>query len=142
MINQTLLWTAVLAAFLTTLSLKLLHFFNFIRWSPIGWAKRWEPFTKLDSLTKWIYLFVALFLVFAVVYLAASFTASIPPSVTALIIGIIVVLGIEWSIDSPKTPMSAIKSISIPFFSVMAIIFRFVTGTAVFMKKLSDDHAK
>lgn len=142
MINQTFAWTALVSAFITALSLRFLQLFHFISWSPIGWAKKWQLFTTSHTLTKWLLLFVSLVLVYALVYLVVSFTTSIPPSITALLIGIVAVFAIEWSIESPKTPMSAIRSISIPFFTVMAIVLRFVTGTAVFMKKLSDEHTK
>lgn len=40
MINKTLGWTAFFSALFTVLSLKFLHLFNFISWSPVGWAKK------------------------------------------------------------------------------------------------------
>ncbi len=140
--KQTLLWTAFFSALFTALMLKFLHLFNFIKWSPVGWAKKWHLFPYAHVTIKWALLFVVLILLFAILYFAVSFTTSIPPSVTALVIGIIVVFAIEWTISSPKTPLAAIKSVSIPFLAVIAIVLRFVTGTAVFMKKLSDDSMK
>jgi hypothetical protein len=142
MINKTLLWTALVGAFFTTIALKFMQLFNFISWSPIGWAKEWQLFAYVHFTIKWALLFVALVLLYAIVYFAVSFTTSIPPSITALIIGIIVVFTVEWTIGSPKTPLAAIKSISLPYFALMAIVFRFITGTAVFMKKLSDESVK
>lgn len=142
MMNKTVLWTAFFSALFMTLALKFLQLFNFINWSPIGWAKKWQLFTSFHFTVKWILLFVVLALLFAIFYIAMSFTTSIPPSVTALLIGIIVVFAIEWTIGSPKNPVDAIKSVSIPFLAVTAIVFRFITGTAVFMKKLSDESIK
>lgn len=142
MINKTLLWTALVGAFFTTIALKFMQLFYFINWSPVGWAKKWQLFASAHFTIKWALLFVALVLLYAIVYFAVSFTTSIPPSITALIIGIIVVFTVEWTIGSPKTPLDAIKSISLPYFALMAVVFRFITGTAVFMKKLSDESVK
>jgi hypothetical protein len=142
MINKTLLWTALVGAIFTTIALKFLELFNFISWSPVGWAKKWQLFPSVHFTIKWALLFVVLFFLFAIVYFAVSFTTSIPPSITAIIIGIIVVFAVEWTIGSPKTPSAAIKSISIPYFALMVIVFRFITGTAVFMKKLSNESIK
>lgn len=142
MINKTLGWTAVFSAFFTVCSLWFLQLFHFVRWSPIGWAKKWHLLPSAHVTIKWALLFMALVVLFGLLYLAVSFTTSIPPSITALIIGIIAVFAIEWTIDSPKTPWDAIKSVSIPFLALMAIVLRFITGTAVFMKKLSEESTK
>ena len=142
MINQTLLWTALVGAFFTTIALKFLQLFNFISWSPVGWAKKWHLFGSAHFTIKWALLFVALTCLFAILYFAVSFTTSIPPSVTAIILGLIVVFAVEWTIGSPKTPIAAIKSISLPYLALMAIVFRFITGTAVYMKKLSTESVK
>ena len=44
MFNKTLLWTALFGALFTTIALKFLQLFNFINWSPVGWAKKWQLF--------------------------------------------------------------------------------------------------
>ena len=142
MINKTLLWTAFFSALFTALSLKFLHLFNFISWSPVGWAKKGMLFESVPIIIQWALLFILLTVIFAILYFAVSFTTSIPPSVTALVIGIIAVFAIEWTISSPATPLEAIKSVSIPFLSIIAIVLRFITGTAVFMKKLSEESVK
>lgn len=142
MINKTLLWTAFFSALFTVLSLKFLHLFNFISWSPIGWTKKGMMFASTHIVFHWALLFIILTVVFAILYFVVSFTTSIPPSVTSLIITILAVFAIEWTIGSPKTPFDAIKSLSIPFLSIIAIVLRFITGTAVFMKKLSEESVK
>lgn len=142
MINNTLLWTAITGALITTIALKFLQLFKFINWSPVGWAKKWHLFEYAHQSIKWTLLFIALTLLFAILYFVVSFTTSIPPSITALILGSIVVFTVEWTIGSPQSPVAAIKSISIPYLALMAIVFRFITGTAVFMKKFSDESVK
>jgi hypothetical protein len=142
MFNKTLLWTAFFGALFTVLSLKFLQLFNFISWSPVGWAKKDLLFSSTSITIQWVLLFFMLLVVYAILYFAVSFTTTIPPSLTALIIGVIGVFAIEWTIGSPKTPIDAIKSVSIPFLSIIAIVLRFITGTAVFMKKLSRESVK
>jgi hypothetical protein len=140
--NKTLLWTAFFSALFTALSLKFLHLFNFISWSPVGWAKKGMLFASTHIVIQWALLMMILIVAYAILYFAVTFTTSIPPSVTSLIIAIITVFAIEWTIGSPKTPYDAIKSVSIPFLSIIAIVLRFITGTAVFMKKLSEESVK
>ncbi|WP_318614997.1 hypothetical protein [Sporosarcina sp. YIM B06819] len=142
MINKTLLWTAFFSALFTALSLKFLHLFNFISWSPVGWVKKGSLFGSPHIVIQWALFFIILTVVFAIIYFAVSFTSSIPPSVTSLIIAIIAVFAIEWTIGSPKTPFDAIKSVSIPFLAIIAMVLRFITGTAVFMKKFLAESVK
>jgi hypothetical protein len=142
MYNKTLFWTTFYSALFSILTLKFFQMFNFIQWSPVGWADKWQLFATVHFTFKWVLFFIVLALLFAILYIAVSFTSSIPPSVTALLIGIIVVFAIEWTISSPETPSAAVKSVSIPFFAMIAIVFRFITGTAVYMKKLSDENTK
>ena len=142
MINKTLVWTAFFSALFTAVSLKFLHLFDFISWSPVGWAKKGMLFASAPIVIQWALLFILLTVVFSILYFAVSFTTSIPPSVTSLIITIIAVFAIEWTIGSPKTPFDAFKSLSMPFLAIIAIVLRFITGTAVFMKKLSAESVK
>ncbi|GEN84208.1 hypothetical protein SLU01_25200 [Sporosarcina luteola] len=138
MFNKTMIWTTIVASLFTLASLKVLHFFNFIKWSPVGWGKKWLFLGSSHEGWKWIVLLIVLLLAFGIFYAAARMAVNVPPSVTAISISIIATLAIEWTILSPGTLWGGLKSISIPFFSTIAIVSRFVTGTAVFMKKNFD----
>ncbi|CAM3123334.1 hypothetical protein FITA111629_04965 [Filibacter tadaridae] len=140
--KTTVAWTAIVGALLMAVGLKFLHVFKFINWSPVGWSKKWKVFESAHFSVKWALLILALMIIIALLYVALSFTYSIPPSITSIIAGIIIVFIVEWSIGSPETPGAALKSISIPFFVMIAITCRFVVGTAVFMKKLSIESIK
>lgn len=133
--TKTMIWTTVVAALFTTASLKMLHYFNFIKWSPIGWAKKWLLFGSAHEWWKWSVLFIILFIIFGIFYQVAVLTSRIPPSVTALCISAIAAVTIEWLIHAPTSVTEGFKTLSIPFFSILAIVSRFVTGTAVYMKK-------
>src|SRR4051812_47072381 len=110
---NTLTFTSIVAAAFMTMALKFLHFFNFIKWSPISWAKKWQLFASAHFSLKWVLLFIALTVFFALLYIIFSFIYRIPPSVTALISSIIVVLALEWIITNPKSALSLIRSASI-----------------------------
>lgn len=145
MINKTFIYTSVFAALFTTLSLKFLHFFNFIKWSPIGWSKKWKIFTSeqiMHYIANWLLLILALTVLFAIIYIVASQLYKIPPSISALIIGIVFVFVVEWFISKPDTFTEAIRTISLPLLALMAIAFRFTVGTAVFMKEISVENTK
>lgn len=142
MFKHTLFWTAICSSLFTTVSLKFFQLFNFIEWSPIGWAEKWRSFSYLHFSIQWAILFIGLALLYALIYVAVSFTTSIPPSVTALIIAVIGVLSIEWSIHSPSTPSAAIGSVSMPLLALLAIVMRFITGTSVYMRKISIENIK
>jgi hypothetical protein len=47
------------------------------------------------------------------------------------------VLTVELVITTPKPFEETIKSISIPFLAISAIVLRFIVGTSVYMKNLS-----
>lgn len=138
MFTKTMIWTSIIAALFTTGALKFLHFFNFIKWSPVGWGKKWLLFGSNDEGWKWAILFIILLIVFGLFYGLSRATMNIPPSITAITVSIIAVVAIEWIIYSPQTFTEGVKKLSIPFFSIIAIVSRFITGTAVYMKKTFD----
>jgi len=137
MFNQTFFYTSFFAALFMTISLKLLHKFKFIKWSPIAWTKKLQFFETMPLSLKWVSLFIGLAIVFAILYFITSYLDTIPPSITALLFCIVIIVSIEWLISKPETPMKALKSISIPLLTVTAIVFRFIVGTSVFMRKVS-----
>lgn len=138
MFNYTMVWTTLVAALFTLGALKFLHFFNFINWSPVGWGKKWLLFGSSDEGWKWAILFIILFIAFGLFYGLSRAASNIPPAITALAVSVIAAFAIEWIIYSPQTFTEGVKKLSIPFFSILAIVSRFITGTAVYMKKTFD----
>ncbi|QUW22271.1 hypothetical protein JSQ81_01365 [Sporosarcina sp. Marseille-Q4063] len=136
MIDKTFLYTSKFSALFTTLSLKFLQMFSFIEWSPIGWADEWPQVDSYHYSIKWTLLFIGLFIIFAILYILSSFMVAIPPSLSAIIIGVIGIIILEWIISEPKTLPDIFTSISYPFLAIIAITLRFITGTATFMRKV------
>ena len=121
MFNKTFIYTSVFAALSMALSLKFLHFFNFIKWSPVGWSKKWHLFTSehfMHYIVNWLLLILALTVLFAIVYIVTSLLYKIPPSISALIIGIVFVFIVEWFISKPDTFIEAIGSLSLPLLAI------------------------
>lgn len=138
----TLFWTSLFAAVLTALSLKFLKVFHFVKWSPIGWSRKWNVLAADPPLVKWMVLTIVLILLFMALYSVLQFTASIPPSITSIIVAVIFVCAVEWTISRPDSFGSAYKAVSIPFLCLAAIISRFVVGTVIFMKDELTKNAK
>lgn len=145
MLNKTCVLTSIVAALFMAVSLKFLHFFMFINWSPFGWSSNWGVFTTeyiIQTIVNWLLLIVALSVLFAIVYIGFSFLYKIPPTISALIIGLLFVLVTEWLIHEPISLNKAIESMSIPLLAISAIVFRFIAGTAVFMKGILNESIK
>jgi len=137
MINKAFVFTTIFGALFMTISLKLLHVFKFIKWSPVSWTKKLQFIGLNHYSSKWLFLFLGIVVIFAVLYLVISFLDTIPPSISALTFSIIAIFLIEWMIGEPESFIKTVRSISIPLFAVIAIVLRFIAGTAVFMRQLS-----
>ncbi|QTD41714.1 hypothetical protein [Sporosarcina sp. Te-1] len=138
----TMVWTSFIASLGMLIALRGLHYFNFIDWSPVGWADRWKLFGSSSALWKWTLLFIIILISTVVFYYLIALTSSIPPTITSLIVSIILALAIEWSILVPSTLAEGLRTISYPFFAILAVAIRFITGTAVFVKKLPKEATK
>ncbi|MBB4825699.1 magnesium-transporting ATPase (P-type) [Sporosarcina luteola] len=139
---NTMVWTTLVASIGILIALRGFYYFHFINWSPVGWAKRWELFGSSSALWKWTFLFLIIFICSVVYYYLISLTSSIPPTISSLIVSIILAVAIEWSILVPTTLMEGLRSLSYPFLALVAVAIRFITGTAVFMKKLPKEATK
>lgn len=137
MFNKTFVYTSIFSAIFMTVSLSFIHLFNFIKWSPVGWTKEWRFFSSAHYSVKWLILFLALVIIFALLYVVFSFLDAISPAVLAIVFGVIGIIVLEWFISEPKTPIEVVKSISLPLLAITAMVLRFISGTAVFMKKFT-----
>lgn len=137
MLNKTFIYTSIMTALFMTISLSMLKLFDFIKWSPIGWSNKWSLFSSFHVSINWVILFLSITVIFAIIYIVTSYLDAIAPALLAITIGILGIVGLEWLISEPKSPIELIKSVSVPMLSVTAIALRIITGTSVFMKRLS-----
>ncbi|WP_153722357.1 hypothetical protein [Sporosarcina cascadiensis] len=136
-ITTTHVLTALMAAVLSVFSMKFLQVFKFIKWSPIGWTKRFHLFIDSPEWVKWLMLGIICFVLFFLLYMIALFTYKIPPVISSLVFTAIAIFAIEWTIyvKPDMTMAQFIKKLSIPFACLLAMIIRFVIGTSVYVRK-------
>lgn len=136
MFNSMFVYTTLFSALFMTLMLKFMHLFSFIKWSPVGWAKKGALFANLHVTVQWGILFLSFVVLFALIYVCVSFLNSIPAAIPSLLISVFGVIFVEWVIGDKQSPMEVLRSISIPLLSITAIVLRFIVGTAVFHREL------
>lgn len=132
---NSLFWTTLIATIITISGLKILQELSFIKWSPIGWAAKYAVIASSHAFVKWMFLFVLVLISYAIFFIIVSFSTALPESVTALFSTALIVGVITYLIHQPHTIREMVDAFSIAFFSLLAVISRFVVGTAVFMKK-------
>lgn len=137
MVIKAFISTVIVATIGMVLSLKGLSFFSFIKWSPIGWAKKFPIFSSSHALILWGLLLLFILMLVSICYGLFYLLPFIIPSISSIIVAVLLVLVLEWLLHKQSFSFEVLKSISIPFFSVVAISLRFLSGTAVFMRKLS-----
>ena len=124
--------TSLFASIFLTISLKLLSLFHFIKWSPVGYAKKLNILEGSHWSVKWLFLLIIIFLITLLFYFAMQFVEMVPAFLTSLIIGSILALICEWIIFDLPAELKSFKKLSIPFMVTVVIAARFVFETAVF----------
>ena len=135
MFSKTLLYTSLFSALFTLVSLSFLKLFSFIEWSPVGWTDKLE-IDNAHFMIKWGLLFVGLFILFVFIYIISSLLSIVPPSILAISFSVIGIFILELSIGNHHSFIDIVQETSYSFLGVIAIVLRFITGTAVFMRKL------
>lgn len=137
MFNKTFILTSLFSTIFMVISLSFMSLFSFVNWSPVGFFKKEEFFPSLHFIIQWGILFILLFFMFSLIYIMFYYLHAVPPAFSAIVLSMIAVFVIEWFINSDRTSLALLQSISIPLLSTVAIVFRFIAGTAVFYKELS-----
>lgn len=124
--------TSIFASIILTASLKLLSIFKFIKWNPVGYAKRYHLFEDSHPLISWLFLAILIFLVCFIFYLVMQYAYNVPPFITSLVIGAVFAMIVEWIIFDLPAELSSFKQLSIPFMVTVVIAARFIFETASF----------
>jgi len=132
--------TSLFASICLTISLKLLSLFHFIKWSPVGYAKRLNILEGSHWTIKWLFLLIIIFLITLLLYFAMQFVEMVPAFLTSLIIGAILALICEWVIFDLPAELKSFKKLSIPFMVTVVITARFVFETAVFHYRAHNEN--
>lgn len=124
--------TSFFASLFLTFMLKVLEYFKFIKWNPVGYTTKLNILENSHESTQWMLLWFMIFILTFILYLVMQFVIQVPPFLTSLIIGGIISIITEWIIFNLKAELSSFKKLSVPFMIVVIITSRFVFETAAF----------
>lgn len=124
--------TSLVAAMGTTILFKMLDYFQFIKWNPIGYTKTFQFLKGSNVYIKWLILFLVIWGICFLLYYVCLLFAKIPVSITSIAIGLIIAIALEWLILDTDSIEKTIKKISIPFICIVIVAVRFVMESAIF----------
>lgn len=130
--------TSLVAAIGTTVLFKLLDYFQFIKWNPIGYTKTFQLLKGSNVYLKWIILFLIIWGVCFLLYYISLLFVKIPVSITSIALGLLIAIALEWIILDTDSIEKTIKKISIPFICIVIVAVRFIMESAIFH---SQDHS-
>lgn len=134
--------TSFVASLFLTFMLKVLEYFKFIRWNPVGYTKKLNILENSHESTQWMLLWFMIFIITFILYLVMQFVIQVPPFLTSLIIGGVIALITEWIIFNLSAELSSFKKLSVPFIIVVIITSRFVFETATYHYQASSSRNK
>ncbi|QUG42085.1 hypothetical protein KD050_01945 [Psychrobacillus sp. INOP01] len=124
--------TSLVAALTTTVLFKLLDYFKFIKWNPIGYTKTFQLLKESNVYIKWVILFLFIWGICFLLYYVCLLFAKIPVSITSIALGLLIAVTLEWIILDADSLEKTIKKLSIPFICIVVVVVRFVMESAIF----------
>ncbi|MFF2754348.1 hypothetical protein ACFVR1_11465 [Psychrobacillus sp. NPDC058041] len=131
-VNSLSISTSFVAAIFCMVFLKMLDFFHFIKWSPIGYAEYFDALSSIKDYLKWGILFIGLWCFCILLYYISLIFLKIPVSISSLVLGIILAIVLEWIFLDKVSVSKTIKHLSIPFVCVVVMLLRFLMESAIF----------
>lgn len=128
--GKIILATSIASSLYLTVMLKMLHFFNWIKWHPTKFLHVVD-----DGLTRWVVLFVILAGASALVYLILMNVRRVPAIVLGIICGLAIAFVAEWIIYDLSAEAKSFKRLSIPFIVIITTAAVFITETAIFHRE-------
>ena len=126
---SAILFTALAVTIFFVGSIKLLHLFHMIKWSPVNFMKKWEAFHP-NVFERWLILFIGVFVIVCIIYFLARTIIGKSPFAFSLIAGLILAILLEFRILHLPMELDSIKKLSIPFIVIVIIGLRVLTETA------------
>ncbi|MGE7114500.1 hypothetical protein [Lysinibacillus sp. NPDC047702] len=127
--------TSLVSALVLALCLKGLHYFHLIKWSPVGFYKKWELFEDSSKLFHWSFLILCLFIIGFLLFILLRYVYIIPAVLSSFLLGLLVTITLEWVVLDLPMHLSSFKKLSIPFMVVVICLLRFLLETANFHQK-------
>ena len=125
--------TSLFSSLLVTVSLKVLHLFDFISWHPVAFLKKYDWF-DWSAFERWVILFLILAFCAALLLLIGQLFTKAPPFLLSFILGLAIAFMIEWQILNLPIEWASFKKLSIPFIIVVVTIMRLLIETSQFMR--------
>ncbi len=119
--------TSIAGSLYTTVMLKILQMFSWINWHPTKFLHRID-----DGLTRWIVLFVILYIASFVFMMIVQYIQMVPPLLIAILLGLAIAFVAEWVIYDLPAEAKSFKKLSIPFIVVMLTTSLFLSDTAIY----------
>ncbi|MET0958854.1 MAG: hypothetical protein ABWX58_00770 [Psychrobacillus psychrotolerans] len=127
--------TSMVTAMGTTILFKMLDYFQFIKWNPIGYTKTFLFLKGSNVYLKWIILFLVIWGICFLLYYLGLLFIKIPVSITSIALGLLIAIVLEWIILDTESFEKTIKKISIPFICIVIVTVRFIMESAIFHSK-------
>lgn len=124
--------TSFAATLVCIILLLIMDLFDFIKWSPIGFADKIQLFDSTPNYIKWSVLFIVIWGICILFYYISLIFLKIPVSISSLGIGILIAVFLEWLILDKSSFIETIKHLSIPFMCIIVILARFLMESAIF----------
>ena len=124
--------TSFAATVVTIIMLKILDFFHFIKWNPVGFSDTFHSLKDSNALIKWGILFIIVWAASILLYYISLLFMKIPVAITSIALGLIIALLLEWIILDASSIEKTIKRVSIPFICIIILATRFLMESAIF----------
>lgn len=124
--------TSLVASLGVVIMLKMLSYFHFIKWNPVGFSHTFEMFSKSNVSVKWGVLFLFTWAVCIALYYISILFVKVPVSITSLVLGLLIAFVLEWIILDANSIEKTFKKLSIPFICIVLIFVRFLMESAIF----------
>ncbi|TQR13717.1 hypothetical protein [Psychrobacillus soli] len=124
--------TGFAAAVVTVIMFKILDFFQFIKWDPVGFSDTFNVLKDSNVFIKWGILFLFVWAASIVLYYISLLFMKIPVAITSIALGLLIAFALEWIILDASTIEKTIKKMSIPFICIVILATRFLMESAIF----------
>jgi len=124
--------TSFAVTLITVIMLKILDFFHFIKWDPVGFSDTFHILKDSNAFIKWGILFIIVWAGSIILYYISLLFMKIPAAITSIALGLLIAFVLEWIILDASSIEKTIKRMSIPFICIIILATRFLMESAIF----------
>lgn len=124
--------TSFAGTVIIVIMLKILDFFHFIQWDPVGFSDTFHILKDSNTFIKWGILFIIVWAGSIILYYISLLFMKIPVPITSIALGLLIAFVLEWIILDASSIEKTIKRMSIPFICIIILATRFLMESAIF----------